>query len=77
MAAEERRLRTLRVLLVRMNPHLAMGGDLLNKTGAGNLFMVFSEPDVDIRTTGDELEVEIRRRHSSPPRREVLQVYDV
>ena len=39
----------LRVLLARMNPDLAMGDDLLKKTGAGNLFMVFGEPDVDIR----------------------------
>ena len=31
-----------------MNPDLAMGGDLLKKTGAGNLFMVFGEPDLDI-----------------------------
>ncbi|MGI9119294.1 MAG: DNA methyltransferase [Acidimicrobiales bacterium] len=60
VAAEERRLGRLRVLLVRMNPDLAMGGDLLKKTGAGNLFMVFGEPDVDIRSAGDELEVEVR-----------------
>jgi adenine-specific DNA-methyltransferase len=60
VAAEERRLGRLRVLLVRMNPDLAMGGDLLKKTGAGNLFMVFGEPDVDIRATGDEFEVEVR-----------------
>jgi len=26
-----------------------MGDDLLKKTGAGNLFMVFGEPDVEIR----------------------------
>jgi adenine-specific DNA-methyltransferase len=60
VAAEERRLGRLRVLLVRMNPDLAMGGDLLKKTGAGNLFMVFGEPDVDIRATGEEFEVEVR-----------------
>ena len=61
VAAEERRLGRLRVLLARMNPDLAMGGDLLKKTGAGNLFMVFGEPDVEIRTQSDgELEVEIR-----------------
>ena len=35
----------------RMNPDLAMGDELLKKTGAGNLFMVFGEPDVDIRAT--------------------------
>jgi adenine-specific DNA-methyltransferase len=60
VAAEERRLGKLRVLLARMNPDLAMGGDLLKKTGAGNLFMVFGEPDVDIRVSGGEIEVEVR-----------------
>ncbi len=60
VAAEERRLGRLRVLLARMNPDLAMGGDLLKKTGAGNLFMVFGEPDVEIRGAGEELEVEVR-----------------
>ena len=37
------------VLPTRMNPDLAMGDELLKKTGAGNLFMVFGEPDVDDR----------------------------
>lgn len=60
VAVEERRLGRLRVLLARMNPDLAMGGDLLKKTGAGNLFMVFGEPDVEIRSLGAELEVEVR-----------------
>jgi adenine-specific DNA-methyltransferase len=60
VAAEERRLGRLRVLLARMNPDLAMGGDLLKKTGAGNLFMVFGEPDVDIRPAGENFEVEIK-----------------
>ncbi|MGD9749449.1 MAG: site-specific DNA-methyltransferase [Acidimicrobiia bacterium] len=60
VAVEERRLGRLRVLLARMNPDLAMGGDLLKKTGAGNLFMVFGEPDVDIRRVDGELEVEVR-----------------
>jgi adenine-specific DNA-methyltransferase len=60
VAAEERRLGRLRVLLARMNPDLVMGGDLLKKTGTGNLFMVFGEPDLDIRSVGDEVEVEVR-----------------
>jgi adenine-specific DNA-methyltransferase len=60
VAAEERKLGRLRVLLVRMNPDLAMGADLLKKTGAGNLFMVFGEPDVEITESGDEFVVEIR-----------------
>ena len=36
-----------------MNPDLAMGDELLKKTGAGNLFMVFGEPDIEIRTQKD------------------------
>ena len=36
------------MLLARMNPDLAMGDELLKKTGAGNLFMVFGEPDIEI-----------------------------
>jgi len=44
-----------------MNPDLAMGDELLKKTGSGNLFMVFGEPDIEVRPAGDEmLEVEIR-----------------
>ena len=38
----------LAVLPVRMNPDLAMGDELLKKTGAGNLFTVFGEPDVKL-----------------------------
>jgi adenine-specific DNA-methyltransferase len=34
------------VLAVKMNPDLAMGDDLLKKTGSGNLFMTFGEPDI-------------------------------
>jgi adenine-specific DNA-methyltransferase len=39
----------LMVLLARMNPDLAMGDELLKKTGAGNLFMIFGEPDIVIK----------------------------
>ena len=38
----------LTVLTVRMNPDLPMD-ELLKKTGAANLFMVFGEPDIDIQ----------------------------
>jgi len=47
------RLGRLPVMLARMNPDLAMGDELFKKTGAGNLFMVFGEPDIrplDVRT---------------------------
>ncbi len=57
--AAERRLGRIPVLLVRMNADLVMG-DELKKTGAGNLFTVFGEPDVAIETVGDELRVVLR-----------------
>ena len=46
---ELKRYGKLTVLSVKMNPDLAMGDELLKKTGAGNLFMVFGEPDVEIK----------------------------
>lgn len=53
VAEEVKRYGKLTVLAARMNPDLAMGEDLLKKTGAGNLFMVFGEPDVDITKQKD------------------------
>ena len=50
----------LTVLPTRMNPDLAMGDELLKKTGSGNLFMVFGEPDLVVRQQDGELTVEIR-----------------
>lgn len=59
--ANEHRVGRLPVLLVKMNPDLSMGEELLKATGAGNLFMVFGEPDVEIETLGDgTVEVEVR-----------------
>ena len=37
-----------------------MMGDTLKTTGAGNLFMVFGEPDVEVRRDGHQVLVEIR-----------------
>ncbi len=48
VSEEVKRYGTLTVLPTKMNPDLAMGDELLKKTGAGNLFMVFGEPDVEI-----------------------------
>jgi adenine-specific DNA-methyltransferase len=43
-----------------MNPDLAMGDELLKKTGAGNLFMVFGEPDIAIlKTPTGQRQIEI------------------
>lgn len=53
VAEESKRYGNLVVLPAKMNPDLAMGDDLLKKTGAGNLFMIFGEPDVDLEATAD------------------------
>jgi adenine-specific DNA-methyltransferase len=57
---KEIKLGKLAVLPVRMNPDLAMGDELLKKTGAGNLFTVFGEPDVKLETTDGKVVVTIR-----------------
>jgi adenine-specific DNA-methyltransferase len=50
----------LTILQARINPDLAMGDELLKKTGSGNLFMVFGEPDIEIKPTTDgQLTLEI------------------
>ena len=54
--AAERRLGRVPVLLVRMNADLVMGEEL-KKTGAGNLFTVFGEPDIEIKDEGADLRV--------------------
>jgi adenine-specific DNA-methyltransferase len=62
MAGEEAsNLGRLTILQARMNPDLAMGDELLKKTGSGNLFMVFGEPDIEVRPAGDgQVIVEVR-----------------
>lgn len=56
----ERTLGRIRVLLVRMNADLLMGEDL-KKTGAGNLFTVFGEPDIDVVPLDDgQFRVDLR-----------------
>lgn len=61
VAEEAKRYGKLMVLPTKMNPDLAMGDELLKKTGAGNLFMVFGEPDVEITPQKDgKLVAEIR-----------------
>jgi len=53
VSQEAKRYGKLTVLLARMNPDLAMGDELLKRTGAGNLFMVFGEPDVEVKEQKD------------------------
>ena len=45
-SSEIDRLADLPILKARMNPDLHMADELKN-TGAGNLFVVFGEPDID------------------------------
>jgi len=61
VSEEVKRYGNLTVLPTKMNPDLAMGDELLKKTGAGNLFMVFGEPDVEVRPQpGGKITVEIK-----------------
>lgn len=61
VSEEAKQFGKLAVLMARMNPDLAMGDELLKKTGSGNLFMVFGEPDVKMTKQKDgKLVVEIK-----------------
>ena len=61
VSEETKRYGKLTMLITRMNPDLAMSDELLKKTGAGNLFMVFGEPDLDVRKQKDgTLTVEVK-----------------
>lgn len=56
----EEKMGRCKVWFVRMNQDLTMG-DELKKTATANLFMVFGEPDIDIRAQPDgKLVVEVR-----------------
>lgn len=48
----------VQIMKVKINPDLSMG-DLLKKTGSGNLFIAFGEPDMKIRETKVGIQVEI------------------
>lgn len=48
----------LRVMKVKINPDLSMG-DLLKKTGSGNLFLAFGEPEVKVSETKEGIVIEI------------------
>lgn len=67
---EAKQYGTLMVLPVRMNNDLAMG-ELLKKTGAGNLFTVFGEPDVEVRAAKSE---EMGTRSGKPEDYRVVEV---
>jgi adenine-specific DNA-methyltransferase len=54
-----RKLGRIPVLMVRMNADLLMGEEL-KKTGAGNLFTVFGEPDIAWDETAEGIVVDLR-----------------
>jgi adenine-specific DNA-methyltransferase len=59
-SAEFEKLGRIPVLKARMNPDLHMADELKN-TGAGNLFVVFGEPDIDIEPVGkDQVRVQVK-----------------
>ena len=61
VSEESKRYGQLTVLPARMNPDLSMGDELLKKTGAGNLFMVFGEPDLKIKKAKNgQMTVEVK-----------------
>ncbi|MEC4682097.1 MAG: site-specific DNA-methyltransferase [Nitrospirota bacterium] len=57
---EVKRYGSLTVLPTKMNPDLSMGDELLKKTGTGNLFMIFGEPDIEIKREKDQIIIEIK-----------------
>jgi adenine-specific DNA-methyltransferase len=57
---EAKRYGKLQVLITRMNPDLLLGDELLKKTGAGNLFMVFGEPDIELKRENNQLIVTLK-----------------
>lgn len=59
VVAGVRDLGRVKVLVVRMNVDLLMGEEL-KKTGTGNLFTVFGEPDLALTRAGDQWQVEVR-----------------
>jgi len=52
VSEEAKRYGKLTVLTARMNYDLTMGDELLKKTGAGNLFVLYGEPDIEVRHVG-------------------------
>jgi adenine-specific DNA-methyltransferase len=60
VSEEGKRYGKLTVLTARMNPDLLMGDELLKKTGAASLFMVFGEPDVEVKNQDGRVAVVLK-----------------
>lgn len=57
VSEEAKRYGKLTVLPTRMNSDLLLGDELLKKTNTANLFMIFGEPDIEIRQQDGKLTV--------------------
>jgi adenine-specific DNA-methyltransferase len=61
VSEEAKRYGKLTILPTRINADLQMGDEFLKKTSAANLFMVFGEPDLDVKRTKDgKIQVQIK-----------------
>lgn len=61
VSEEAKRYGKLTVLPCRMSADMMMGDEFLKKTGAANLFMVFGEPDIEVKKLKDgQVQVEIK-----------------
>jgi len=56
--AEPSQVNGLQIMKVKINPDLSMG-DLLKKTGSGNLFLAFGEPEIKVEKTNEGIIVEV------------------
>jgi adenine-specific DNA-methyltransferase len=56
--SEPSQVDNLRVMKVKINPDLSMG-DLLKKTGSGNLFLAFGEPEVKVNEAKEGIVIEV------------------
>ena len=54
VSEQSKKFGKLQILVTRMNTDLLLGDEMLKKTGSGNLFMVFGEPDLKINRLDDE-----------------------
>lgn len=61
VSEQSKRFGKLQILITRMNTDLLLGDEMLKKTGSGNLFMVFGEPDIEINSLDDgKITVELK-----------------
>jgi len=56
--SEPSQINGLQIMKVKINPDLSMG-DLLKKTGSGNLFLAFGEPDIKVTEEKDGVRIEV------------------